>query len=75
MMMARSYHLHERLVFMLRFVKAQFPDSQKHYDYICDLDDIQKLKQTKPSEKVYIFMCGYVILHLSLLFCIFEGEL
>lgn len=27
---------------MLRFVKAQFPNSQKHYDYICDLDDIQK---------------------------------
>lgn len=42
MTMARSYHLHERLVFMLRFVKAQFPNSQKHYDYICDLDDIQK---------------------------------
>ena len=39
---AHSYHLHERLVFMLRFVKAQFPNSQKHYDYICDLDDIQK---------------------------------
>lgn len=42
MTMACSYHLHERLVFMLRFVKAQFPNSQKHYDYICDLDDIQK---------------------------------
>lgn len=42
MTIARSYHLHERLVFMLRFVKAQFPNSQKHYDYICDLDDIQK---------------------------------
>ena len=42
MMMAHSYYLHERLVFMLRFVKAQFPNSQKHYDYICDLDDIQK---------------------------------
>ena len=42
MTMARSYHLHERLGFMLRFVKAQFPNSQKHYDYICDLDDIQK---------------------------------
>lgn len=42
MTMARSYQLHERLVFMLRFVKAQFPNSQKHYDYICDLDDIQK---------------------------------
>ena len=42
MTMAHSYHLHERLVFMLRFVKAQFPNSQKHYDYICDLDDIQK---------------------------------
>ena len=75
MMMARSYHLHERLVFMLRFVKAQVPDSQKHYDYICDLDDIQKLKQTKPSKKVSIFMRGDVILHLSLLFCVFEGEL
>ena len=42
MTMARSYQLHERLFFMLRFVKAQFPNSQKHYDYICDLDDIQK---------------------------------
>ena len=42
MTMACSYHLHERLVFMLRFIKAQFPNSQKHYDYICDLDDIQK---------------------------------
>lgn len=39
---AHSYHLHERLVFMLRFVKAQFPHSQKHYDYICDIDNIQK---------------------------------
>ena len=39
---AHSYHLHERLGFMLRFVKAQFPNSQKHYDYICDLDNIQK---------------------------------
>ena len=27
---------------MLRFVKAQFPNSQKHYDYICDLDNVQK---------------------------------
>ena len=27
---------------MLRFVKAQFPHSQKHYDYICDIDNIQK---------------------------------
>lgn len=42
MTIAHSYQLHERLVFMLRFVKAQFPNSQKHYDYICDLDDIQK---------------------------------
>lgn len=42
MTIAHRYHLHERLVFMLRFVKAQFPNSQKHYDYICDLDDIQK---------------------------------
>ena len=42
MTIAHSYHLHERLVFMLRFVKAQFPNSQKHYDYICDLDNVQK---------------------------------
>ena len=42
MTMAYRYQLHERLVFMLRFVKAQFPNSQKHYDYICGLDDIQK---------------------------------
>ena len=42
MTIAHSYQLHERLVFMFRFVKAQFPNSQKHYDYICDLDDIQK---------------------------------
>lgn len=42
MTMAHSYYLHERLVVMLRFVKAQFQNSQKHYDYICDLDDIQK---------------------------------
>lgn len=41
---------------MLRFVKAQFPSSQKYYDYICDIEDIKKddevLVMTKYGEKV-----------------------
>lgn len=33
---------------MLKFLKAQFPNSQKHYDYICEIEDIKK------GDKVFV---------------------